>query len=101
MRDVASPPITLATLVNRRWTGLVQETLLARQIGAMAAAGAGGVIVRPGHTTTTYLSDEWMKLVRTALQGARDERLLFWLSDDGEEPSGSCEGRITRDRPTL
>lgn len=72
---------------------------LKRQIDVMKKMGLGGfhMHVRSG-MATPYLSPEFMKLIHTCVDKARENHMLAWLYDEDRWPSGAAGGIVTRDK---
>ncbi len=81
------------------WNCELNPELLCREIDAMKEMGFGGFHMhsRVG-MATPYLSDEFMELVRTCVEKARQENMLAWLYDEDKWPSGYAGGFNTKKR---
>ena len=77
--------------------GLEKDELL-RQIEVLKKMGFGGahMHVRTG-MATTYLSDEYMDLIKSCVEKFKSEKMLGWLYDEDRWPSGAAGGYVTRD----
>ncbi len=80
------------------WNCRLDAGMLARQIESLKEMGFGGFHMhsRTG-MATPYLSDEFMGLVKSCVDKARDEKMLAWLYDEDRWPSGSAGGIVTKD----
>ena len=79
------------------WNCDLDEKELLRQIEVFREMGFGGfhMHVRTG-MSTPYLSDEFMGLVRSCTERAKDTGLLAWLYDEDRYVSGSAGGLVTK-----
>ncbi len=70
---------------------------LKRQIDIFNKMGLGGfhMHVRTG-MSTTYLSDEFMALIKGCVEKAKEENMLAWLYDEDRWPSGAAGGIVTK-----
>lgn len=80
------------------WNCKLDEKELLRQIDCLKEMGFGGfhMHTRSG-MATKYLGDEFMHLVRSCVDKAKDEEMLAWLYDEDRWPSGSAGGLVTKD----
>lgn len=71
---------------------------LCRQIDIFKEMGLGGfhLHVRTG-LENKYLSEEYMNLMRDAVDKAKKEEMLAWLYDEDRWPSGAAGGLVTKD----
>lgn len=81
------------------WNARLDAEELKRQIDVMKKMGLGGfhMHVRSG-MATPYLSPEFMKLIHTCVDKARENHMLAWLYDEDRWPSGAAGGIVTRDK---
>lgn len=81
------------------WNGDLQRDELLRQIDFFKKMGLGGfhMHVRSG-MSTPYLSDEFMSLIRSCVDKAKQEEMLAWLYDEDRWPSGAAGGLVTKDK---
>jgi hypothetical protein len=79
------------------WNDKLEEKELIYQIKEMKQQGIGGFFMhsREG-LETEYLSEEWMKLIKTCVEIAKEEGMEAWLYDEDRWPSGTAGGKITR-----
>ena len=81
------------------WNCTVTEQLIDEQLDIFKAMGFGGVDIHPrSDLNTAYLSGEYMRLVRFAVQQCKEKGLLCWLYDDDRFPSGAAGGLLTREK---
>lgn len=80
------------------WNSRLTADELCRQIEIFKEMGLGGfhMHVRTG-LENEYLSDEYMSLVKTCVQKAKEEQMLAWLYDEDRWSSGAAGGKVTKD----
>ena len=80
------------------WNCDLQKDELLRQIDIFKEMGLGGFHMhcRAG-MSTTYLSDDFMDLVKACTDHARENQMLSWLYDEDKWPSGFGGGYVTKD----
>jgi len=80
------------------WNNKLEEAELLRQIDIFNEMGLGGFHVhsRSG-LATEYMGDEFMKLVASCTQKARENKMLCYLYDEDRWPSGAAGGKVTKD----
>ena len=80
------------------WNSRLDAQELCRQIDVFKEMGLGGfhMHVRTG-MATSYLSDEFMELVKCCTEKADKENMLAWLYDEDRWPSGAAGGLVTKD----
>ncbi|MBR2906522.1 MAG: hypothetical protein IKC26_00570 [Clostridia bacterium] len=80
------------------WNCELDEKELLRQIDELKEMGFGGFHMhcRAG-MSTEYLSEEFMKLVKSCVRKAKKEDMLAWLYDEDRWPSGFAGGIVTKD----
>lgn len=78
------------------WNCDLQKDELLRQIDIFKEMGLGGFHMhcRDG-MSTTYLSDDFMELVKACTQHAKENEMLAWLYDEDKWPSGFGGGYVT------
>ena len=71
---------------------------MCRQIDIFKEMGLGGfhLHVRTG-LENEYLSQEYMELMKDAVDKAKSEDMLAWLYDEDRWPSGAAGGLVTKD----
>lgn len=79
------------------WNTSLDKDELVWQIEQLKRMGYGGfhMHVRTG-MATPYLSDEYMDLIGTCVEKAREESMLAWLYDEDRWPSGAAGGFVTK-----
>ena len=80
------------------WNCDLEKNELLRQIDIFKEMGLGGFHMhcRDG-MSTTYLSDEFMDLVKACTDHAKENEMLAWLYDEDKWPSGFAGGYVTKD----
>ena len=80
------------------WNCDLQKDELCRQIDVFKEMGLGGFHMhcRDG-MSTTYLSDDFMGLVKACTDHAKENEMLAWLYDEDKWPSGFGGGYVTKD----
>ena len=81
------------------WNCKLEKDELLWQIDNFKKMGFGGahMHVRTG-MATTYLSDEYMELIKACVDKAKSENMLAWLYDEDRWPSGAAGGYVTKDK---
>ncbi len=81
------------------WNCKLDKNELLWQIDNFKKMGFGGahMHVRTG-MATTYLSDEYMDLIKSCVEKAKSENMLAWLYDEDRWPSGAAGGLVTKDK---
>ena len=80
------------------WNCDLREEDLLYEIDRMKEMGMGGFHMhcRAG-MSTKYLSDDFMKLIKSCNEKAKSEKMLAWLYDEDKWPSGFAGGYVTKD----
>ena len=81
------------------WNCKLEKDELLWQIDNFKKMGFGGahMHVRTG-MATTYLSEEYMDLIKACVNKAKSENMLAWLYDEDRWPSGAAGGYVTKDK---
>lgn len=81
------------------WNCKLDKALLFKQIDQLKEMGMGGFHIhsRTG-MATEYLGEEFMSLVRSCNEKAKDNNMLCWLYDEDRWPSGYGGGLVTKDK---
>ena len=79
------------------WNCKLELDELKRQIEVLKKMGFGGghMHVRTG-MATTYLSEEYMDLIKGCVDKFKEEEMLGWLYDEDRWPSGAAGGYVTQ-----
>ncbi len=82
------------------WNDRVTPGQIDEQLADFKAHGIGGVFIhpRPG-LITPYLSEEWMSLVRHAVEVGKKLGMKVWLYDENSYPSGFAGGHVPAAMP--
>ena len=82
------------------WNGRMDDAEIIRQIAEMDRQGVGGFFIcaRQG-LTVPYLSGEWFRKVRLAVEEAARHRMEVWLYDEYPYPSGMAGGEVILEHP--
>ena len=79
------------------WNGVLHKDKLLEQIEYFKEMGLGGFYM---HTragmATEYLSDEFMGLIKSCAEKAKEEEMLPCLYDEDRWPSGAAGGFVTK-----
>ena len=80
------------------WNCELDEKELLRQIDELKEMGFGGFHMhcRAG-MATEYLSEEFMRLIKSCVKKAKKEDMLAWLYDEDRWPSGFAGGIVTKE----
>ena len=82
-----NPPVNSKLFVRWWWNGnRLDKKEILRELDVMTAAGIGGVEINPiafpgdtdpvGYQELTMFSEEWLDMLKTALEGAKERRLV-------------------------
>lgn len=82
------------------WNGDMEDEVVVREIKEMYTQGVGGFFLcaRQG-MQVPYLSAEWFRKVRVALDAAERSGMEVWLYDEYPYPSGIAGGEVTLKHP--
>ncbi len=82
------------------WNDRMTPALIDRDLMDMKAKGIGGAFIhpRPG-LITPYLSEEWLSLVRHAVQTGKKLGMKIWIYDENSYPSGFAGGIVPANMP--
>ncbi len=94
------------------WNAPIRRDEVRRQIDGMLRAGIRTLYILPEpkefrnynqriHMEEDYLTDEFFREVRHALEYALSLGMNCWLYDEGGWPSGSACGQVVKKRPDL
>ena len=108
----ADPPAAYRPMMFWVWNGEITRERIDRDIAEMAEKGCGGFFIHPmGENfrlrdflrgqSPPYLSDEYLELVRYAVERASAAGLYAWLYDEGGWPSGTAQGHVVAGHPEL
>lgn len=78
------------------WNGEMKEDEIVRQIGEMHDKGVGGFFICPRQgLQVPYLSEGWFRIVKVAVEAAKQRGMHVWLYDEYPYPSGIAGGEVT------
>ncbi len=99
-REFAAPSRQYSTAPLWVWNDLLTETQIRETLGDLAAQHVRGVFVhpRPG-LMTPYLSKDWFRLWRVALDEAKRLDMDVWIYDENSYPSGFAGGLVPEAMP--
>lgn len=97
-----SPPVEYSLTFYWGWDGEITEEVIARDLDAFKERGVHIVSLESGYDMgSPYLSEGWFKLVKRAVEMARERDMRVWIIDEGKYPSGFAGGKFTTDAPEL
>ena len=110
--DFAVPDPFYGPVYSWVWNAPVDEQIIHKQIDEMTQAGIRVFYIipeppefRPETMITTmspaYLSPEFFRLVRLAVEYGREKGMTVWIYDEGGWPSGNACGQLVLRRPDL
>ncbi len=70
----------------------------------MKQRGVYGFVIHPRMGLSKkigYMTPQWLRMVRFAVEGARRRQMIVYLYDEGMYPSGSAHGAVVKGRPDL
>jgi hypothetical protein len=100
----ANPPREFGMIPFWFWNDDLNESEILRQIGEFYAKGMGGFIphARIGLSRRIgYLTKEYFRLLRLAVEEAARHGMKVVLYDEGSYPSGSAQGRVVHEDPSY
>jgi hypothetical protein len=100
----ANPPREFGVMPFWFWNDDLDEQELLRQIREFHAKGFGGFIAhaRVGLSRRVgYLTNEFFRLMRVAVEEAARLDMKVVLYDEGSYPSGSAQGRVVAENPAY
>ncbi|GEM_PF-852853 len=106
------PPAAYRPGVFWLLNGPLTADLIREQIAQMADRGCGGFFLHPMGESfrlgdfirgiePPYLSDEYLALIRVAVEEAERLGLYAWLYDEGGWPSGTAQGLVLEGHPEF
>lgn len=96
----ANPPREYASAPLWVWNDMLTDAMVLNSLQALAAQGVKQAFVhpRPG-LMTPYLSEEWFRLWRVALNEAERLDMNLWIYDENSYPSGFAGGWVPQEMP--
>ena len=90
-----APLIPMGAITGRPDENTVRETL-----EAYKSVGIDQYLIYPrSGLETEYMSEEWLQLCEWFCKHAQRLNMKIWLYDEYNWPSGSCKGRVPKERP--
>lgn len=93
------------------WNTKIEKDELKKQIDEMAAADIRAFMIVAEHPefdpliytelSPAYVSDEFMELIKYAVDYGASRDMMIWLYDEAGWPSGSAGGLVTKENPKL
>ncbi len=95
LREFVNPGKRYRPTVVWSWNDTMEPGDVENRIRDLRRKGFGGFIIeaRQG-LRTAYLSDDWMRAVRRAVEIARDADLECWFADEDTGPTGTAGGEV-------
>ncbi len=79
------------------WNGRITREQIDRDLEIFQKMGFGGVDIHPRvGLDTAYLGEEFMELIRYAVDRCKEMGIVCWLYDDDRFPSGAADGMVTQ-----
>jgi len=100
LKVFAAPPREYATAPLWVWNDMLTDDQIRGTLRDLAGQKVMQVFVhpRPG-LMTPYLSDEWFRLWRVALDEAEKLDMNVWIYDENSYPSGFAGGHVPEEMP--
>lgn len=104
LKKLQTPPEEFSPLPFWFWNDELSEDEILRQMTEMKAKGVNGFVIHPRKGlpgTIGYLSEEYFRYVRFAVQKAKEMDMKVVLYDEAMYPSGSCHGEVVKANPEF
>lgn len=104
LAEIAAPPAEYGPFPFWFWNDDLDEGELLDQLRRFHAGGVGGVVIHPRvglSRRVGYLTPEYFRLVRRAVDTCAELGMKVILYDEGSYPSGSAGGRVVAESPHL
>lgn len=101
-REFKDPPREFTLMPFWFWNDRLTEQEIIRQIDDFEKHGVYGFTIHPRiglPRETTWLGQEMINMMRTALTEAQKRKMYVMLYDDGMYPSGSASGQVVAENP--
>ena len=96
LKEFIDPPRQYRLSPFWSWNGEMEPAEIETQIRDMQKKGFGGFFMHSGTgLKTKYMSDDWMKAIRRAIEVANELKTEAWLHDEDRYPSGFSGGKTT------
>src|SRR5690348_6060188 len=91
--EFCSPPVEYRAKPFWAWNDHLKEEEIRRQIRVFQEMGFGGYFMhsRVG-LKTTYLGEEWFRMIEAGIDEGRKKGMEAWLYDEDRWPSGLAGG---------
>lgn len=102
--EFIDPPKEYTQIPFWFWNDELTDEGILQQIAKMEEKGVHGFIphARMGLSEKIgYMTDEWLRLVKVAVEEADRRGMTVHLYDEGMYPSGSAHGEVVKGRPDL
>ncbi len=102
--EFLDPPKEYTQIPFWFWNDELTEEGIKTQIAMMEEKGVHGFVPhgRIGLSKKIgYMTDEWLRLLRVAVDEAARRGMTVYLYDEGMYPSGSAHGEVVKGRPDL
>lgn len=97
-----NPPPDYSLTFYWGWDGKITEEVIARDLDAFKERGVNIVTLEPGYDMgSSYLSPEWLDMVKRTVQLAKERDMRVWIVDEGKYPSGFAGGKFSTEAPEL
>jgi len=94
LKEFIDPPKQYRLSPFWSWNGEMEPAEIETQIRDMQKKGFGGFFMHSGTgLKTKYMSDDWMKAIRRAIEVAKELKIEAWLHDEDRYPSGFSGGK--------
>jgi len=99
LKEFVTPPKQYRPSPFWSWNDVMEPAEVETRIREMKKKGFGGFFIhsRTG-LRTKYMGEEWMRVIRRAVETARDMKIECWLYDEDKWPSGFGGGATTEDK---
>lgn len=96
------PPVEYAGHILWGWAGDMNAKIMKKDFDLMQSVNTRVVNIEPGYDFPyEYLSDDWFRMIKMAVEEAKKRDMKVWLIDDAKYPSGFAGGKFSRERPDL
>jgi hypothetical protein len=97
-----NPPSPYSNSVTWGWDGPMSREVIAGDLDSLRHLGFGVVTIEAGYgMPAAYLSDDWFRLIKVAVDEAKKRNMHVWIIDEGKYPSGFAGGKFSKERPDL
>ncbi len=80
----------------------LKEEELLRQINEMSEKGIGGMVLHARHgLETPYMEEPWLKAIEFIISECKKRKMIVWLYDEDNWPSGTHGGELTKNNPSY